>query len=53
MILPRGVTIRDPAGDHYVIEGLLGKGGIGSVYLVRERRARQNLFALKEVIDPI
>jgi serine/threonine protein kinase len=52
IILPKGVTIRDPSGEHYTVEGLLGKGGIGSVYLVRERRNRQNLFALKELIDP-
>src|SRR2546421_251494 len=50
--LPGGVTVRDPNGDRYVIEGLLGKGMAGAVYLVRDRRMRHNLFALKEVIDP-
>src|SRR5205085_3672950 len=50
--LPGGVTVRDPNGDRYVIEGLLGKGMAGAVYLVRDRRGRHNLFALKEVIDP-
>jgi serine/threonine protein kinase len=52
IILPKGVTIRGPAGDRYVIEGLLGTGGVGAVYLVRDRRVKENLFALKEVIDP-
>src|SRR3989440_7317410 len=50
--LPGGVTVRDPNGDRYVIEGLLGKGMAGAVYLVRDRRMRHNQFALKEVIDP-
>jgi eukaryotic-like serine/threonine-protein kinase len=31
---------------------LLGQGGLGAVYLVRDRRCAQNLFALKEIIDP-
>ena len=35
-----------------MIEGLLGTGGVGAVYLVRDRRVKENLFALKEVIDP-
>jgi serine/threonine protein kinase len=38
--------------DRYIIEGLLGKGGFGSVYLVKDKRVKGNLFALKEVIDP-
>src|SRR5713101_6424420 len=52
LILPRRITVRGPSGGRYVIEGLLGKGESGAVYLVRDRRDRQHLFALKEVIDP-
>jgi len=52
ILLPKGVSIRGPAGDHYMVEGLLGRGRIGVVYLVRDRRIKNNLFALKEVIDP-
>src|SRR6266566_5009197 len=52
MKLKLGATIRDPSGGRYVIEGLLGKGGFGAVYLVRERRDKRRQFALKEVINP-
>jgi len=52
MTLPRGFTIRDPTGTRYVIEGILGKGGSSAVYRVRERSSSEQVFALKEVIDP-
>src|SRR6266852_9691992 len=46
-ILPLGTVI----GDRYNVIALLGKGGFGAVYLVRDQRVRGNLFALKEMID--
>ncbi len=52
MTLPRGFMIRDPAGNRYVIEGILGTGGSSAVYRVRERSDKKQTFALKELIDP-
>ena len=51
-ILPSKVIVRDPEGNNYVIESVLGKGEFGAVYLVRERGKTNNLFALKEVVNP-
>ena len=51
-ILPSKVIVRDPEGNGYVIESVLGKGEFGAVYLVRERGKTHNLFALKEVVNP-
>lgn len=45
---PIGRVIR----ERYIVEDLLGKGGFSAVYLVRDARVKQNLFALKEVVDP-
>jgi serine/threonine protein kinase len=52
LVLPKGVTIRGSTGERYGIEDLLGKGEMGAVYLVRDRRKPENIFALKEVINP-
>ncbi|MGH2497334.1 MAG: serine/threonine protein kinase [Ktedonobacteraceae bacterium] len=48
MTLPLGSILR----ERYRVEGLLGKGGYGSVYLVRDLRVKGNLFALKETSNP-
>lgn len=46
--LPVGSLVR----DRYLIEKVLGRGGSSAVYLVKDLRVRQNLFALKEIVDP-
>ena len=47
-----GTIVHGGGRDRYIVERLLGKGGFSNIYLVRDRHARQNLYALKEVIDP-
>ncbi|WP_201385429.1 serine/threonine-protein kinase [Ktedonobacter sp. SOSP1-85] len=44
---PKGKVVR----DRYEIQELLGTGGFGAVYRVRDRRGG-NVYALKEQIDP-
>lgn len=51
-VFPSGVVVRGSNKEQYVITGLLGKGEMGAVYLVKDRHIEGKLFALKEVINP-
>ena len=51
-ILPVGAIVRNVNGDGYTIEALLGEGGSSAVYKVRDRHHKEDIFALKELIDP-
>lgn len=50
MILSQETVVRGAHGASYVVESLLGKGGFGAVYVVRDRRVKSSRFALKELI---
>jgi serine/threonine protein kinase len=45
---PRSKVIR----ERYIVDELLGQGGFGAVYRIRDRRVKSNVFALKEIVDP-
>ncbi len=46
--LPIGALVH----DRYLILQVLGKGGFGTVYQVKDQQTENDLFALKEVIEP-
>src|SRR5579884_510488 len=50
LTLPLKTTVRDTRGTSYTVETLLGQGGFGAVYVVKDRRIKNRRFALKELI---
>ncbi len=50
-MLPIGTIVQDAQREEYVVEGVLGKGGFSSIYLVREQLTHEHVFALKEIIN--
>ncbi|GAC1378210.1 MAG: hypothetical protein NVS4B7_08050 [Ktedonobacteraceae bacterium] len=46
------LPIKSVLRERYVVEALLGQGGFGAVYRVRDQRVKGNQYALKEVIEP-
>ena len=53
MTLQPGSIVRDDSdGEGYIIEEILGTGGFSAVYRVRDELTKQQVFALKELINP-
>ncbi|HEY7122575.1 MAG TPA: serine/threonine-protein kinase [Ktedonobacterales bacterium] len=52
LLLPVGSLIRDPTGESYIVESVLGKGGFSAVYLVKAQGNQQQVYALKEELHP-
>jgi serine/threonine protein kinase len=53
MTLQPGTIVRDDSdGESYIIEEILGTGGFSAVYRVRDEHTKQQIFALKELINP-
>lgn len=52
MILPEGATIQGQNRERFIVEGLIATGGFSTIYLVCDRRARNNLYVLKEIGRP-
>lgn len=53
MTLQPGTIVRDDAdGEGYIIEEILGTGGFSAVYRVKDEHTKQQVYALKELINP-
>jgi serine/threonine protein kinase len=53
MTLQPGTVVRDNSdGEGYIIEEILGTGGFSAVYRVRDEHTNQQIYALKELINP-
>ncbi len=52
MTLPVGAPVRGSQGEVYLVEAVLGHGGFSAVYKVRSKKTKEQVFALKEIINP-
>jgi len=52
MTLPEGATIHGQHRERFIVEALVATGGFSTIYLVRDRRARNRLYVLKEIRSP-